>query len=266
MAKKSRKKKSKKEKRVYSKIGGFILLTAFFGSIAGSVYFTFNKIDLFFVTVLESFCKHAGLKIESIRITGAKHSVENSIKKQINVNFGDSIFKLSSGNIYSNVMKIGSIQSATVRKNLPNTLSINVTEKTPIAIFQKNSKFVLIDKDGITISETRARTKNLPIITGDNANTTANSMLEIVSKFEIVKNKLDSMMFVRKRRWDIIVSGGIHVKLPQYNIERALEVLSEILKQRTLNKNTVKSIDLRMPENIVISGLKIKDTKKKTSV
>ena len=266
MAKKGRKKKSKKEKRTSSKIGSYILLTAFFSSIAGSVYFAFNKIDLFFGTAFDSLCKHIGLRVESIRVTGVTHSVETSVKNQIDINSGDSIFKQSSESIYRNVMKIGSIQSAIVRKNLPNTLSINVTEKTPIAIFQKNSKFVLIDKDGVTISETSARTKNLPIITGDDANTTANSMLEVISKFEIVKNKLDSMMFVRKRRWDIVVSGGIHVKLPQSNIDGALEVLSTILKQRTLNKNTVKSIDLRMPENIVISGLKIKDTKKKTSV
>ena len=83
-------------------------------------------------------------------------------------------------------------------------------------------------------------------------------MLSIIDKFYVVKKKLNSLSFVRNRRWDLIVSSGIIVKLPEENIEHALEILSIILKEYNINRNTVKYIDLRIPENIILGGMKLK--------
>ncbi len=267
MAKKLRKKKSKQKDKQRSKLIANILYGSFFSIFAIGVYITAERLESAFTCSCNSFLKSTGFKVDSIIITGAKNnSIKETITKQSGLSYGDNIFKLSTEDIYQNIIKMTNIKSATVRKNLPNSIIIDVTEKTPIAIFQKDMKFYLIDKEGTTISEVTTRIGSYPIIAGDDADKNANVVLNIIAKFPTVKNKLDSMIFVRKRRWDIVVAGGILVKLPEDNIEKVVESLSILLSKENINKNTVKSIDLRVTENIIINGLKLKQKSKSKTI
>ena len=257
---KRKKKKIRKEKRTPKRFYKNIAIGVLLGSFSAYVYLVSEKIEKVVSSFYDSSIKTIGFKVESIctNVGKVNPQLEEKIKKQISITTGDNIFKISSHEIHENVMKVSNVKSAVVRKKLPNVIDIDIIEKTPIAIFQKESKFYLIDKDGSTINEISARINKLPIITGDDSNVEANSFLDILSKFPLIKDNLNSMMFIRKRRWDIIIFDGLHVKLPQTNVESALQILCVILKQGTINSQTVKSIDLRMPDNVIIGGLKIK--------
>jgi cell division septal protein FtsQ len=64
---------------------------------------------------------------------------------------------------------------------------------------------------------------------------------------------VEYMIFVRKRRWDLILSGGMRVKLPMSGIEKALETLSFLLQKDHIM--TAKTIDLRLANDVIIAGL-----------
>jgi cell division protein FtsQ len=121
---------------------------------------------------------------------------------------------------------------------------------------QKNSTLYLIDEDGKLIEEIRENPWRFPIVLGDEANTKAHQILQLIRKFQFLRNKLESLILIRDRRWDISLDG-LKIKLPEENVEHSLEILSIILKTPKINKTTVKSIDLRNPELIVFEGLKI---------
>jgi cell division protein FtsQ len=223
-------------------------------------YYSMLKIEEAMSNIRKHVVQFTGFNLKNVNISGANHKTKVLIRKNMGMLEDDSIFKLSTKEIYQNVMSIPWVKSAVVQKYLPNVINVKIEERIPIAIFQHNSIFSLIDADGILIEEIKLFSKDLPVVSGDNANKEVGGILKVISNFEVVKKNLETITFLRGRRWDIVVSG-IKVKLPETNINEALDTLSTILKNGAINKNTAKSIDLRIPGNIIISGLKIKNRK-----
>ena len=244
----------KKRKPIKAKT---IAYAGFFFVISAGGFFAFPHIKHFTENLWDKVTEISGFKIKKIEIIGASPKVANIIGKSLQISENESIFKRSTAELYMSVKEISWVKSAIVQKNLPNIIKIKIIEAVPIAVFQHDSKSFLIDKDGTLIEEVSEKPAGIPLISGPNANKKAIEILEIISKFEDIKERLETLSFVRERRWDMTLSG-MKIKLPEKNIEESLNVLSILLKSGKINKNTVNSIDLRIPENVIINGLKIK--------
>ena len=251
------KKKSKKKKIDYKIIKRWTVLFVFLAVLLSIKTFS-DDISDFFLKSTEYVSNKSGLIVKNISITGET----SKISKNIGISIGENIFKISSLEIKNNIMKNNWVKSITVHKKLPNTINIHITQKSPIAIFQSNEKFYFISESGEIIEKTTLSSNYcLPIITGENSAQNVKFILETINKFDRIAKKLNSLSFIRQRRWDIIICRGITVKLPEENINHALEILSELLKNPAINKNRVSCIDLRVPENIILSDVKQKSEK-----
>ena len=248
MAKKRKTKQKSKKKLILS------MMAISFGGIA---YFSLPLIESFFSKIANIPSNIPGFEIKTITISGASSKTSSLIRKNLKITENENIFKLSTEEIYKNVRDVSWVKSAEVRKNLPNVLDIKITESIPIAIFQHESKSILIDEDGAFIENIDSKPLGLPLISGKNANKNAKKILDTISNFNDINNNLESLSFIRERRWDMIISG-IKIKLPEKNIEKALEILSIILKSGKINKSTSNTVDLRIFENVIINGLKLK--------
>lgn len=246
-------KKRKQHKKQHSK---FFLKYIFpFAFLSGVVYFSLPYLGMFFSYVNDSTLRIIGFSVDNINISGAKKKTIQLINQNMQITKGDNIFKLSSEEIFNNVSKVTWVKSAVVQKILPNTINIKIEERKPIAVFQTDLLATLIDEDGKFIEEVKAKPSGIPIVSGNNANIKAKDILELISKFKNIRDNLDALLYVRERRWDIIVSG-IKILLPENDVEKALEILSIVLKSEKINKNTVNQIDLRSPDNVVFNNLK----------
>jgi cell division protein FtsQ len=77
-------------------------------------------------------------------------------------------------------------------------------------------------------------------------------MLTLLEKFPLIRQKLTSLTRVRDRRWDLIILGNVHVKLPDENIEKALATLSLLIEQKKVVSGEVSCIDLRIKDKIIM--------------
>jgi cell division protein FtsQ len=209
--------------------------------------------------------EHLGFTVKTIEIhyvdgTGKELPVNPKDVINIGLEKGDSIFKLSVQEIYDIIMNDSSIHAVIVKKKLPNSIIVCVTKKLPIAIFQHDNKFSLIDVDGSYIDDVTTKTPKLPIAVGEDANLHVKSMLDIIGQYDVISSGLESLVYIRKRRWNIVVSG-ITIKLPETNVGQPLNTLTHLFRQANINKKTVKNIDLRVLDSIIINGLKIKEKK-----
>jgi cell division protein FtsQ len=208
-------------------------------------------------TFVVALLKDIGFVVEHINISGAGDKTEKLIEKHIDISRGDSILKVSACEIYSNIMKINWIKTAIVQKNLPNIINIKVEERMPIAVFQHDNKSTLIDREGFFIEDIKYRSINAPIIAGDNGNIKGKEIIDTISKFSIIREKLESLTFIRERRWDIVVAG-IKIKLPEFETDEALEILSSLISTGRITKETVSALDFRIQNEIILVGLKLK--------
>ncbi|MBQ9440792.1 MAG: cell division protein FtsQ/DivIB [Alphaproteobacteria bacterium] len=207
-----------------------------------------------------------GARIKTIIVIGASPKVEKLIIEKLGIKPGDSIFKVSTTNLLNNLINIGWIKDVSIHKILPNIIKIQVNERLPIAIYYHNKTYTLIDKDGHFIEDVTVN-PNLPLVSGIDANLNIFKMLQILDKYSSIKKELHSVIYVRQRRWDIILNNKITIKLPSCNdslMYKSLNTLNKLLKQPNI-QNSVVSIDMRIPSNIIIQGLKPKNDQRATT-
>lgn len=225
--------------------------------ITGFIYK--NDITLFYNNLSSSMLDLTGAHIKTFIVMGASPKVEKLIKANLGVKIGDSIFKLSTTQLLNNLMNIGWIKDVSIHKILPNIIKIIVKERLPIAIYYHNNTYTLIDKDGHFIEDVKMN-PNLPLVSGTDANKNVFTLLQILNEYSNIKNNIHSIIYVRQRRWDIILNNKIKVKLPSHasdSFKKSLSIITKLLKQKNI-QNSVVSIDLRIPDNVIIQGLQQK--------
>jgi cell division protein FtsQ len=90
--------------------------------------------------------------ISDIAIEGNVSLERDEILSLCNIKEGQSIFSADMDNIYKLLKRHPWIRDASVKKELPDRLSIKINERIPAAVLKSNG-FYLIDKDGVILTE-----------------------------------------------------------------------------------------------------------------
>lgn len=236
-----------------------LLIFSFVLATCAGIYILIINAGRLYDMMFDRISSISEFKLKSIEITGANPKIINIIRKRIHARTGNSILNISGAEVYNHIKNISWVKSALVKKRLPNIIKIEINEAIPIAIYQQNAKSILIDSEGQYLEEVSEKPAELPLVSGKNANKMVSEMLDTISKFRDIRERLEMLTYVRERRWDITISG-IKVKLPEYNVEKALEMLDHFIKDDRMSKNNINSIDLRIRGQITINGIKVKRT------
>lgn len=238
----------------------FLIYIAVVGVLTLGIYCMKGVIQNFYNIICERIIRNSGFNLTKIDILGASPSVTKMISDKIGVKTNTAILSISSSEIYNRITDIPWVKQAIVKKNLPNILKIEITEAKPIAVYQHDTKSILVDRDGKFLEEVSARPPGVPLVSGINANKTVHKILDELAKFSDIMANLDALSYIRERRWDIIVAG-VKVKLPEEHVTDALNILDTLIKNNKLSKNEVHSVDLRLPGQIILNGLKVRNAK-----
>lgn len=238
----------------------FLIYIAVVGLLTLGIYYMKGVIQNFYNIFCEKIISNSGFNLTKIDILGASPRVTKMISDKIGVKTNTAILSISSSEIYNRITNIPWVKQAVVKKNLPNILKIEIKEAKPIAVYQHDTKSILVDRDGKFLEEVSARPAGVPLVSGLNANRTVYKILDELAKFSDIMAKLDALSYIRERRWDITIAG-VKVKLPEENVTDALTTLDTLIKNNKLSKNEVHSVDLRFPGQIILNGLKVRDAK-----
>ena len=77
-------------------------------------------------------------------------------------------------------------------------------------------------------------------------------MQKILKNHQVNFKKIENYFYFKNKRWDLLFSNGVTLKLPSKNIEKSLQ----IYKQLSNNGNLIntKIIDLRVHNQIVLTN------------
>lgn len=188
----------------------------------------------------------AGFTLEKVVIKGNKNLTENKIVSALNADVGTSLFSLDLKSIHKRLKNFAWVEHVSVRRIMPNTIEVEITERKPLAIWQNNKKLSLIDADGSVIT-----TKNIEKfvgllhVVGKDANLHADSLYEhLQTSPEILENVTAAVRY-GERRWNLVLKQNITVKMPEKNFEEALAYLDKMAKQKKLFGQKYKMLDLR---------------------
>ncbi len=108
----------------------------------------------------------SSLRVKTITVEGDQNVPANQIIQLSGVRAGTPMFDLDLTEIQRNVSSHYFIRGVVVERNLPGTVRITVTERTPLAIVP-TEPMQYVDEEGVVLPPTNARiVYDLPVISG----------------------------------------------------------------------------------------------------
>jgi cell division protein FtsQ len=120
------------------------------------------------------------------------------------------------GAIRQRLLQYGWVKDARVSRRFPDTLVIDIVERTPAAMWQNGQRLSLIDANGIVLDQVPLdKMPDLPLLIGAGANTHAADLQAMMAAVPTLKPQLASATWVGGRRWDLSFQSGEIVALPE---------------------------------------------------
>ena len=204
--------------------------------------------------------------IDKIIISGNNFITNDSIEKIVKENiYNKNIFNTNIKLINKQIIDNKFIESSKIFIQFPSTISIVIDEINPIALFEKNNQFILIDDKHkmINASINSINYYSLPIVSIKNYNDkdiyrTIN-ILEYITQVD--KNLYDSIqeIIIKEEFSYIVINNNTKIKLDKNNIESNTYKLVQFINDiQNLNDiNSYKYVNVSIPNQIIVKERKI---------
>ncbi len=199
----------------------------------------------------ERFTKHKlvnmGFVVKYVDVVGEGRVREDKIREMLGVRSGDYLFDMDIKNAQSRIQSLSWVDTAVVRRLWPNRIVVHINERRPYALWQSNKKINVIDNEGAVILTANARAfSDLPLIVGAGAGENAQDVLRMLREHPEVLTRTEAIVFVGKRRWDIVLKDGMRILLPENNPATALQRFDTYNRTHDLLGLDLQRIDMRV--------------------
>jgi len=157
--------------------------------------------------------------------------------------------------IRNRLLQYGWVKDARVSRRLPDTLVIDVVERTPAALWQSSGQLSLIDSDGVVLDRVPVdKMPDLPLLIGPGANSQADQLARVMGSVPTLKAQLASATWVGGRRWDLNFQSGETLALPEGEeaARSALTKFARLDKSAGLLGRGIVRFDLRVPGKMIV--------------
>jgi cell division protein FtsQ len=194
-----------------------------------------------------------GFRITSIALAGGRYLTREEILTTAGVTGRTSLLFLDAGAARARLKANPWIAEATVLKLYPGRLHIAITEREAFALWQKGGKVSVIASDGTVLQDyVSPRFAKLTMVVGDGAEAKGRAFLTVVDGFPAVRGQVRAAILVANRRWNLTLHNGIDIRLPEDNVEAALDTLVALDRDKKLLSRDIDVVDLRLPDRVTV--------------
>ncbi|MBI1205699.1 MAG: FtsQ-type POTRA domain-containing protein [Azospirillum sp.] len=237
------------------RIGG---IGALCGAMVGGVFWLWQAgwlggIATWANEVAIEFSANLGFRVSEVLVEGRVGADRNTLLSTLKVKRGDPIFGFSVVEARTMLEDLPWVAAATVERRLPDTIYVRLTERRPMALWQREHKLVLIDREGNVLADKGIEYfSNLPILVGDDAPARAPDLLAALAEEPQLAGRVEAAVRVGQRRWDVKLKSGITLRLPESDFAGALRRVSQLAQSAALFERDILVIDLRMPDRLIV--------------
>ena len=194
-----------------------------------------------------------GFRIAAISLSGEREVSREEILTTAGVTGHASLLFLDADAARQRLLANPWIADAAVLKLYPNRLQITITERHAFALWQKNGRLSVIAADGTVLEPfVENRYLGLPLVVGRDAERQAKDFLAVVDRYPDIRSALRASILVADRRWDLRLTNGIDVQLPESDVAAALDRLVELDHDKKLLSRDITVVDLRLPDRVTV--------------
>jgi cell division protein FtsQ len=195
----------------------------------------------------------AGLKVEDITIVGTNRVDQLKVYDIILDHTTGPILLVDIDAIRDDLGKYGWIKETRVSRQLPNRLYVEITERKPVAVWQNQGTYRLLDDEGTVLDQiSEAEIGNMPVVSGANANRHLAELDALLDKAQSLKAQVAGASWIGNRRWDLRFRTGETLSLPEGDdlAGRALVNFTRMDGIHRLLERNIIHFDLRDPDRM----------------
>ncbi|MBJ6120641.1 cell division protein FtsQ/DivIB [Sphingomonas mollis] len=194
----------------------------------------------------------AGFRVQQIEITGLKRMDRMSVYAVALDQQSRAMPLVDLESVRQNLLRYGWIADAHVSRRLPDTLLIDIVERTPAAVWQDRGELTLIDAQGVLLEPVRPDAiPALPLVIGPGADRQEANYQALLAAAPALKPRIKAATWIGNRRWDLTFESGEVLALPEEGAPRALVRFAELDGARPLLGRGWLRFDMRDPAKLV---------------
>lgn len=196
----------------------------------------------------------AGFGIAEIHISGNVRTPYRQVLAVLGMKPGQSIFSADLAGARARLAHLDWVATATVQRRFPDAIFVTLTERRPFALWQTQPgadgqrHIAVVDRDGGVITTHGVeKFRRLPKLLGNGAPAAAAGLVDAVAAHRALAARTAAYVYQSGRRWNLILEGGVVVKLPETGWARQLDVLERLIIDDAILERDISEIDLRSP-------------------
>ena len=195
----------------------------------------------------------AGFRIAQVSLSGEKEVSREQVLKTVGVTGRASLLFLDAAAARARLLANPWIADAAVLKLYPDRLQITITERQAFALWQDDGNVNVIAADGTVLAPfAEDRYLGLPLVVGPGAERAAKDFIGLINRHPDIRSALRASILVAERRWNLRLTNGVDVRLPETDVEAALDRLAKLDRDKKLLSRDITAIDLRLPDRVTV--------------
>jgi cell division protein FtsQ len=203
--------------------------------------------------VRDTMANAAGFRISAVALSGNRQITREEVLATAGVTGHTSLFFFDVDAARAKLKTNPWIADATVLKLYPDRLQIGIKERAPFAIWQFNGKLSVVAEDGTVLEPYVARRfTRLPFVVGRGAQKRAQDFLATLNHYPGIAHQVRASILVAERRWNLRLKNGLDVRLPEGDVNEALERLVTLDRDKQILTRDIVAIDLRLADRVAV--------------
>lgn len=200
---------------------------------------------------LASAAVDTGYVVKSVSLRGADRINELKVYERVPLQQAMPLVDVAA--IRDDLLELNWIEDARVSRQLPDTIVVDIVERTPHAVLKQADKLVLIDPTGAELEPiSRANAKGMLMISGPGSRKQVKELTALLDAAPALKPQVDEAEWIGNRRWDLTFNTDQVLSLPQGDRKAAsaLVAFAKLDGTSRLLGGKVAKFDMRAPERI----------------
>jgi cell division protein FtsQ len=226
-------------------LGGGVALAWFVANLAGVPAMASQQIA--------SLASDAGFEVRRVEVRGVERINELKVYERVLGERDRAMPLVDLDALREDLLRLSWVKDARVSRQLPDSLVVDIVERTPHAVLRKPDRMVLIDELGNELEPiSPANAKGQLIIEGPGAAKEVQALSRLLDAAPAIRPQVSEAEWVGNRRWNLTFKTGQMLALPQGEKDSA-DALVTFARMDGVNRllgGKVATFDMRAPERI----------------
>ena len=188
-------------------------------------------------------------KINRVNISGFE-THNNNFQEKLEILKLNNLFLLKKSQIEELFDTNNLIEEYKIFKKYPSSLEVEIIKTKFLALLNIDGKTFFVGSNGKLI-DTKDNLKDLPYIFGNLDMNNFLSLKRIIDNSTLEFKEIKNLYFFPSGRWDVELSSGILIKLPNEKLKESLDLSLNLLNNEKFVN--VKLIDVRQKNQVIVN-------------